>query len=198
MPGADSSPALPRDYDMIDSPGTAEFSYPMDRAIEVFARTVNEIYGRFDKAALRHQRFHRILTNIAVACGTIAVFLAIIQLSDLSPSEWPLWIEVVAAVLASVAVVLGLTQARHPRWLTERHKSELCRFLKFRSLLDPDLWGGDPGKIDEWENRVVRDSEAIQELDRQALNKWEQDPGTAELLAEMGRMHGSEVTKDVL
>lgn len=86
-----------------------------------------------DKAALRHQKYHRWLTIFAAGFGTIAILSAIIYLSKFFPTPWPMWVEALAAVMALAAVLLGLIHARQAQWLLHRHKAELCRLLKLRT-----------------------------------------------------------------
>ena len=130
----------PEDYDMVDSEKDLAHFQPINDILTSCHKILFRRYQKSDKAALRHQKHHKRLTIIAVVCGAIAVLFAIIQLSGFFLFPWPMWVEVLAALITFVAVVLGIEQARHPRWLLERHKAERCRFLKFRALIDPALW----------------------------------------------------------
>ena len=96
-----------------------------------------------DRAALRHQTFHRYLTLIAGVGGTLAVLMAIFQLSKLGPGTWPAELEFAAAAIALLAVCAGLLAKSQRRWLLQRHKAERLQMLKFQFLITPALWTAD-------------------------------------------------------
>ena len=130
----------PQDYDMVDSEKDLDHFLPLNDILTSCHNILFRRYQKSDKAALRHQKHHKRLTIIAAVCGTIAVVFAIIQLSGFFLFPWPMWVEALAALITFVAVILGLGQSRHPRWLLERHKAERYRLLKFRALIEPALW----------------------------------------------------------
>lgn len=147
--------------DMIDSAASLIDLPESLRGAVAQCLRLHELYRLADREALRQQRYHRLLTIITVCCGTIAVLFAIIQLSDLVHFHWLREAELVAALLALAAVVLGMIASRRPRWLLQRHKAERCRLLKFRFLIDPHLWCGA-------EARAKRMAEFQEEVDRLA------------------------------
>ena len=160
----------PEDYDMVDSEKDLTHFQPLSDILTSCHKILFRRYQKSDKAAIRHQKYHKRLTIIAAVCGAIAVLFAIIQLSGFFLFPWPMWVEVLAALITFVAVVLGIEQARHPRWLLERHKAERCRFLKFRALIDPALWTEGAGITPNWEQQLRDKVHEIKRLTRNALH----------------------------
>ena len=85
---------------------------------------------------------------MAAITGSTAVLLAILQLAvyarpqlrDTLLDEFLAGSEYVAAGLALLAVVLGLSVAFHTRWQVLRMKTEHYRFVKFQFLLHAAKW----------------------------------------------------------
>lgn len=117
---------------------------PIQSEVRAYVTAVNDRlrppYCRADDQAGNQQRWHRRAATVAPTAGTVAVIFAIVQLAHIVPGTLPLWMEVVAVVLTSVAVVLGLLLSFHGRWHLERHKAERFRLLKFRELTTPAAW----------------------------------------------------------
>ncbi len=122
--------------------------------LEECQQIIEPVYRKADAAAMRHQRMHQWLTKIAAMAGTLAVLVVIIGLpfhfasggSEFFEKAFDV-VEVIAALAALLAVILGLVVSKLDRWLVERHKAERCRLLKFGFLTDPVLWGGDEQKV---------------------------------------------------
>src|SRR5579871_1983089 len=136
--------AVAVDDDMVDTPADLE-RWPLLRGpLQTCRDVLGGPYTTADRAAMAHQRDHRILTLIAAACGTAAVLVAVLQMSE-SLGETPLrLVEMVAAAIALIAVALGVFAARQRNWLLQRHRAEHCRLLKFHYLTDPALWSDRP------------------------------------------------------
>jgi len=146
------TPKMEQDDEMYDSPWDVPPCQPLRDALTLCRNTVETGYRKADASALRHQRYHRLVTVIAAIFGTIAVLLAIIQLSGLFRGVWPLQVSGIAVVLALIAVILGLVSSQRLNWLLERHRAERYRLLKFRFLID---------EVDD-----------IRALNPQALRRW--------------------------
>lgn len=171
------NPAERKDYDMIDSDEEiALLKTPLSDALIKCRDVIIKRYNSADTSAMQEQKLHRIITLCAVLFGTVAVLFAILQLLfvilqllHFIPSVvWPMWVEIPAAVLALVAVIRGLSQALQRKWLLERHKAERFRLLKFRSLIDLDLWNG---KMDVWTDRLSEQANEIVRLTERSLRK---------------------------
>jgi hypothetical protein len=140
--------------------------------LEECRQIVEPVFEKADAAALRHQRKHQWLTKIAAVAGTIAVVWVIMELPWLRiepEPKWILtWVEPLAALIALVAVVLGLVVSQLDSWLVERHKAERCRLLKFAFLTDPVIWGGDEQRARDRVSqlrREVADLSAVQTIE---------------------------------
>jgi len=162
----------PRDYDIIDTEEDLSKYLPLSNALKKCRETITPTFDLADKTALRHQKYHRALTNVAVVFGTIAVLLAILQLTGFVATHLPMWVEVLAAIMALCAVIVGLIQSRQTMWLLQRHKAERCRLLKFRFLIDPELWANDIARVKSWENRLQLEVDEIKELIQKSLHEW--------------------------
>jgi hypothetical protein len=81
--------------------------------------------------------------------------------------------EPVAAVMALIAVVVGLYPAFSKQWLWQREKAERYRFLKFWFLLDVRLWSGltSQARQDGLRARV----EQLSTLIKQDLKDWAEE-----------------------
>jgi len=158
------------DYDMVDSEADLARFQPISNILIDCHKTLFRRYQKSNQAAMRHQKYHKYLTITAAVCGAIAVLFAIVQLSGFFLLSWPMWVEVLAALITFVAVILGLEQARHPRWILERHKAELCRFLKFSALIDPALWAKGTDVNIHWEQHLQDEVREIKRLTRHDLH----------------------------
>lgn len=127
-------------------------------------------YMQADVQAGNQQRRHRLAATVAATAGTVAVIFAIVQLAHLIPGALPLWTEVAAVVLTSVAVVLGLMLSFHGQWHLERHKAERYRLLKFRAVTSPATWSQAstpvPGCLFEME------AQSMESLKSGELKQW--------------------------
>jgi len=165
-------PAIQQNDDMHDSPQDMPHSKPLRDALTLCRDTVEVGYRRADASAMRHQRYHRLLTITTAIFGTTAVLLAIVQLSGLFPGMWPVQLSGIAVVLALIAVLTGLVSSQQFNWILERHKAERYRLLKFRFLIDPVLWSGERERVKARMERLAGEVADIAALDRQALNRW--------------------------
>jgi len=156
-------------------------------ALLVLDRELGPLFEHSDQASLRHQVYHRTLTVLAAASGTLAVLLAIIQLSGIVPSPWPTWAEVLAASLAFAAVFVGVSQKRHPRWLLERHRAERCRLARYALLTDPEFLSGEGARTAAWEAKVNGEAEEIRRLDWPKLHLWVEEHEAPQALHQAGK-----------
>lgn len=118
-------------------------------ALQWLEAMVTEPWRAADQKAKRSQSQHRLPARTAIATGTAAIVLAIVQLSiKLTWRQWTsvaLEIEALAVVAAVIAVTVGLTAKYDRKWIGQRHLAERLRMLKFRALgeirrLDPTRW----------------------------------------------------------
>ncbi len=180
-----SSETLPQDYDMIDADKDLSLYKPLNHALKTFREIILKEYDSSDKSAMLNQKYHRILTILAAVFGTIAVLFAIMQLSGFFPTPWPMWAEMVAALIAIFAVIVGTVQGRHHQWLLQRHRAERFRFLKFMSLIHPYLWSGSSSKMEAWKNKIIEEKNRILKLTHKSLHTYIEEYEPLEIPAEI-------------
>ena len=114
--------------------------------LQVCADVIEPAFRKADRAALRHQWYHRQLVKWATVFGTAAILFAILQLAfgEAIGLHQIAFDELVAVVIALVAFVLAAWSAFQVNWLVERNKAERLRMAKFHFLIDPELRNGDP------------------------------------------------------
>jgi hypothetical protein len=147
--------------------------------LRVCAAIIEPAFRKADVAALRHQWLHRELARWASVFGAAAIGFAILQLAfaDLIGTREMARAEVVAALLAVVAVVMGLSAALQVRWLVERNKAERLRMAKFRYLINPELWSGNAEADTSIRAALVAEMAAIESLQASDVRHWiEHDP----------------------
>jgi len=166
-PGPTQPAPAPED-DMIDTP--ADFKrWPFLRHVLGECRDLLvSVYQHSDEAALSAQRVHRQWVVAAALFATLAVSIAILQLAGLRKSMPVL--EGAAVIAAAWAFREG--QKSRERWLTERHKAERCRLLKFSSLIRPDAWalGGLPSG--ECAPELGGQTDAVRFMSFEDVKKW--------------------------
>jgi len=140
--------ALPPD-DMIDQ-DTDHGRWPfLDEVLGDYRDSLLATYLKSDGAALVAQRAHHRHVVLAAISATAAVSIAILHLA------WPVHplatelLEFIFAVLAMLFFHRGAKSRE--QWLTERHKAERCRFLKFNVMIHSRVWsrGGETSGEDE-------------------------------------------------
>jgi hypothetical protein len=155
-------------YDMYDSNEQIPSFQPISVALKHCRDVIWKNYRVYDKSALRNQKYYRILAVVACVCGTVAVLSAIFQLSGLFSRRWPLWAEIIAALIAFAAVMAGIMWSQQKKWLLDRVKAEQYRTLKFLSLIHPDLW---TGNIDQWKDKLAKKAEEIRQMNAGQLRQ---------------------------
>ena len=141
---------LALDREVFDEPATIEQSGRIADLLRLWNELVRAELGTvqsfpvYDLKAQEQQRWHQRLVIAAAVTGSAAVLIAIVKLARPSLFE-PMneafnWFELIAAVLALMAVIIGLSAAFHTRWHLLRMKAEQYRFLKFQFLLHAAGW----------------------------------------------------------
>lgn len=150
------------------------------RARQAHLDTIGPAFDQVDRQARLHQLAHNVFTVAAAVFGTVAVVLAIVQLSRTTARFTPEQ-EVTAALIALTSVVLGVASTLLPRWLLYRFKAERLRSMEFQLLADPDLWRGD--RTRSRLERVAKDVAAIKGTSMRRLHRWLVLPPSSSLLA---------------
>jgi len=147
--------------------------WPKLRSLLVIAREILlPVYLASDAAGMRQQQRHSWLVLLGAIFGTLAVLCAIFELSDVIPISRSVLsiVELIAASIAIVVVVLGIYSALHPDWLLQRFLAEQCRFVKFHLLLNPAVWYGRTGE--EMRSTVEAMSQSLRNPDEHVIHEW--------------------------
>jgi hypothetical protein len=163
--------------DMHDVLPPATMSSPLRAALEVCNQEIAPAFQHADERAISLQRRHHGIVLVAASLGTLAVVMAILGLAE---RLWPDNVqkvlpqfEVVAALLALVAVLLGVFLALQRGWLLQRYRAEQLRALKFTYLVEPQAWGADPA-VDR--ARLRQEVQRIKAATPKELKTWTEDP----------------------
>lgn len=141
--GAETARAAPPghvDYDALF--GDLSRRAEVKELLEAFHAEKAALAATCKEAATAHQKAHTRNVMVAAVFGTAAIVCALAQLSGRFESV-PFWLEMVALLVAGLAVARGLRAHRHHSWLLYRHKEERCHFLNWRLLTNPALWDGE-------------------------------------------------------
>jgi hypothetical protein len=191
----DDQGALPSDYreereeasdDMHDTPEEMAQWKPLAAALQSCHDVVDPAYRAADRPAMRFQRRRQVIAISAAIAGTIVVLLATFDALDFSRFIVPILYFSIGAAIAFVAVLLGIATLLHVQWMFLRHKAERFRFLKFRFLIDPNLWGDDAAQRERTMQWLTYATDKITGLTSEELKTWaergilpEEPPGLA-------------------
>lgn len=130
--------------EMSESPDELANRWPLLSPLLVDCQPLNDAWMRWDANAKRLKRTHGIIVVIAAVFGTLAVVLAIWQLSLTTVGEETRFlyatIEFIVAAITLAAVVAGIRAELDQRWILERCRAEQCRFVKFAFLRQASYW----------------------------------------------------------
>ncbi len=154
---------------MIDTP--EDFAkWPFLRHILGECRDVLiQTYVEANKKSGDAQKWHLHWVKAAAASATVAVLLAIVQLSG---KHSPLIR--VSELLAIGAAIISFYIGNRTRktWLLERHKAERCRFLKFGSLILPELYEQETQLRESCIGQLGRHVNSVKNLSYADLENW--------------------------
>ncbi|MGH9966993.1 MAG: DUF4231 domain-containing protein [Pyrinomonadaceae bacterium] len=165
-------------FDMDDGPEAKALApFPeLKAALDWLDSKLGEKWRLADQEALNCQSYHRRLARIAIATGTAAIVLAIVQLSIklTAPSLTVvgLILEASAIAAAVIAVAVGLRTKFDRRWLAQRHLAERLRMLKFRAL--EQLWCSEQSKWYQWVKEQITSLQGIEDAKeiRGKIGEW--------------------------
>jgi len=92
------------------------------------------------------------------------------------------FVEVGFAVAAASYVGYGLYLSVQKRWLLERHKAELLRFLKYEAILRLATEPAEAHDLTRWAQQVKQEAGAICQIEEADVKRWwkKNRPGTVE------------------
>jgi hypothetical protein len=166
------SASPPLGDDMVDGDEELPSHSALRPAIQLATATLLPCYHNADQRAKKQQTWHRGMAALAAILGTLAVLLAILQLSHLIPGPIPAGVEITAVIISGAAVVFGVLVSFQRHWLLERHKAERCRLLKFRFVIDPAFWCTDADGQERRRAQLRSDTESIGNLTAHGLEDW--------------------------
>jgi hypothetical protein len=171
-----TKPARTGTFDMVDEPDLPQFTrFPrLHDAVQFLDTQLRPSYEAADRAALRHQRTHRAVANIAIVGGGLAIGFAIVQLalkqSGPTLAHYVAGLEAVAVIIGVTAVLFGLKARFDHQWLLQRHIAERLRMLKFQAFGQSALW---EGNIAAWQKWVLDQRAAIKSISTiQQVKDW--------------------------
>lgn len=162
------------DFDMDDEPEAEALAHfaELKAALDWLENNLAERWRVADREALNCQKQHRRLARIAIATGTSAIALAVVQLSIKLTlpglTVVALVLEAIAIAAAVIAVFVGLRAKFDRRWLGQRHLAERLRMLKFRAL--EQLWCFEQSPWHQWVEQKLTFLEGVEDSER--IEAW--------------------------
>lgn len=159
------------------------YGKPLGAALAYFQETFAGSFMANDRSAKGQQWRHRFVVRVFSVAGTFAVIFSILHLTRLlSLRDNPqltkflafglFFGEAIAVLIALVAAVAGLFMAFQSNWLETRHKAELFRLLKFCSIIDPAMLGGNEEDFEKWKLKLSEEGENIHGINHDSLHEW--------------------------
>jgi len=163
----------------------------------VGTETGKKSFIAYDSEACAQQQNHVWIVTAAAITGSIAVLLAIWHLTSFARADFQALLpktvievaEPATAILALIAVGLGIGAAVHTQWRLLRFRAERYPFLKVRFLLAAPRWLGK--KADQRREYLQAVLGKVHELDPRDARAWAQG-----LLAAGETEFGSDVHPD--
>jgi hypothetical protein len=173
--------ALPSDYregreeasdDMHDTAEEMARWEPLAAVLQRCQEKVEPAYRAADRPATHFQKQRQAITISAAIAGTVAVLLATFDALDFSRFIVPILYFSAGTAIAFAAVLLGIVTLRKVKWMFLRHKAERFRFLKFRFLIDPHLWGDDAAQRERTVQWLTYATDKVTGLTHEELKTW--------------------------
>jgi hypothetical protein len=132
---------------------------PLCDALENVRKFILPEFQRADRLALDYRKKYQDLSFRAVTFGACAVIIGIAEFA----LQIKLWerllelLEVGMAIACLYYICEGARRKLKDNWLAARYKAEHLRLLKFKTLLDPELWWGESQQRDGCEPVALTD-----------------------------------------
>lgn len=166
-------PAAPRRrYDIEDREEEIPQREPLRTALRLANELIAPAYGRASSTATRHHRNHRRIVAVIASFWTAALLFTIVQLSGMFTGPLMQFGEILTTIVSLIVVILGVFVSGQRGWLSERHKAERLRALKFRFLTDPRLLSNDQAVVQERMDRLRQQVEAIDNLTTAEMERF--------------------------
>jgi len=169
-----------RPSDMDDSPEFLASAYPLHEPLAMSQRLLGPTHSRAENEAARLAGRARSLALWSSWAGVAALSLLALQtllpalLATPSPglTKAVRIAEGAAAAVALVGFAWIAAASDSKKALLERHRAERCRLLKFRFLIDPNLWTRRGTEAAERRTRFETEASECQGLTPGGLEDW--------------------------
>jgi hypothetical protein len=166
--------------DMDDLPEALSSAYPLHEALLLSQQLLLATHDRSDRDAARLEARWRNLTLWSSWAGAAALSLLAVQISLPALVAAPSAVltnairigEAAAVVVALAALAWGAIAAVPKKAILDRHRAERCRLLKFRFLIDPNLWTRRGNESSDRRERFRSDAGEIEALTAGRLEEW--------------------------
>jgi len=161
--------ATPDTDDVVDK----EFpsGQPLHDALVEMATVLTPPYQRADQQAMNLQTLHKTVVvsaawlGFAAICGALAQFIV-------KSGQGILDIDLICAVFAGAAVLLGVVASWKKRWFLQRHRAERLRLFKYRALLELVQSSDTPEALVRWKAHLRAEVARIENTDWPKMMEW--------------------------
>jgi hypothetical protein len=164
------------------------------RGLALCAHVIEPEFRAADARAMQAQKIYFRFAYWAAWLGSLATFVAILQLSRLGEGRllaYSKWMgerllpdsEVALAFLAVAVALAGLGGRRQQKWFLERYQAERLRLLKFHVLTRAALWPDHPTAPSDYDQHVAAEVTEIATSAYSALECWVSGGTTPSVLA---------------
>jgi Protein of unknown function (DUF4231) len=151
----------------------------LSRLVRVLTCVADQIEPSFrvaDQEVGRCKAAYMMFANWAAWLGVLAVFFAILQLSELTTNLIPPvllpWLEFSLAAAAVIVAAVGLGGRKQQKWFVARHRAEQLRLLKFNFLTRSAVWSPDKRTADNCLDGLAAEVEEVMASSFPALEYW--------------------------
>lgn len=188
----DELKSLPSDMD--DAAEIAEYEQRLElnnlvAALTICAEAIDPDFRIMDEAAQRAKSSYFKYARASAWLGALAVFFAILQLSQLArgwSEAWSLpvgawtlegkWLlpatEFLMAAAAVGVALVGLGGRKQQSWFLQRYQAERLRLLKYHFLTRSQLWSGNEQTLEKCRLEVRAEVEEIMVSQYPELESW--------------------------
>jgi hypothetical protein len=136
---------LPID-DMLDGSDIHQPPEKFDEVLSYIHSSLYKDYESHDREAIHQKKFHRWASLITIVSGTTAILLSLLRIFfeakkiDIPKNYFDIFVIVVFFIAFFAGIITSRISRPHEHWLLERFCAEEYRTLKFRALLQGDLF----------------------------------------------------------
>src|SRR5258706_2695709 len=162
-----------------DSPEDLNSSNPMAEPLAFCGQTLSATHSRERAVASAIEEGRRNAERAASTLGAAAIFVLAGELAAFGGSARPgatsmafHALELAFGLAGIVFAVVAAARFGRKKELVSTHRAALCRLLKFRFLIDPDLWSRRGSEARERRERLAEDARAAGAANEGAAHAW--------------------------